>query len=189
MSALKYSAVRRVMASKLGSGAESRIPVAARAVNRASSPCQSILPICSSACGMLTPGPRCAAGNFFAVLRQPACSLRPPCPYRLRQPARAPRALSGTGTLRAHSGHALCFRTLLIGKTPRSMRLRADMSCLSARALSAVVEKLLLRASLSRFRPQKGQLAGSVLDLLIHAHPRGMPAGYAVVQQHRPPAG
>ena len=72
VSALKYSAVRRVIASKLGSGSESRIPVEASADSRASSSWQSILPVCNSACGIPAPGPRCAVARTFAGPRHSA---------------------------------------------------------------------------------------------------------------------
>ncbi len=49
VSALKYSAERRVIASKLGSGSESRIPVEASAASRAPSCCQSVCNVSSSA--------------------------------------------------------------------------------------------------------------------------------------------
>ena len=52
VSALKYSAARRVMASKFGSGAVSRIPVEARALSLASSSRLSELLIANSACSI-----------------------------------------------------------------------------------------------------------------------------------------
>ncbi len=60
MSALKYSAHRRVIASKLGSGAVSRISVAASAASLASSCCQPISHRSISTCSIVSPSPRYA---------------------------------------------------------------------------------------------------------------------------------